>query len=289
MKEKPRRRKATGSAGTDTTSEHDCLSCRQRRQLQIYFTGYEQKEEKTHQLMEELLRTMAPEIGCVLTVGFSGLWDRALVNFIGTVSKRIQRENKATHPDSTACICIDKDTMPPLLHELEIQGIETCHVRALAEEFAQTFAADAIPQTLPLPKAIERFAVAGSVMDDGLWKREFDGQRLADALPSSYEFFRGKDYLKNFSHLRQLGVKTKISIAIEAPAADRLVKEQDHNRRQHSIGASHLAALWFEKLSDSQHSGLNPQLRERLRALTVVAAMHHDLGHLPFTHLAEEA
>ncbi len=86
--------------GESENGEHHCPSCRQRRQLQIFFTGYEEKEMRTQELMDEMVRTVAPQIGCVLTVGFSGLWDESLVRFIATVSGLIEREN--TPPFSTS-------------------------------------------------------------------------------------------------------------------------------------------------------------------------------------------
>jgi NAD-dependent SIR2 family protein deacetylase len=56
-----------------------CPSCHAPRQLQIFFTGYEEKERTTNELMRGLLKYVAPRIGCIVTIGFSGLWDQTLV------------------------------------------------------------------------------------------------------------------------------------------------------------------------------------------------------------------
>jgi len=58
-----------------------CPSCHAPRQLQIFFTGYEEKEKATDKLMRELLKYVAPRIGCIVTIGFSGLWDQTLISW----------------------------------------------------------------------------------------------------------------------------------------------------------------------------------------------------------------
>jgi HD superfamily phosphohydrolase len=284
-----RTRHGPGGTSQPDKPEHQCPSCFQRRQLQIFFTGYQEKEMLTHELMEEMLRTVAPQIGCVLMIGFSGLWDHALVRFVAILSGLIARENKATAPDRAACICVDPHEIPALMHDLESQGVSPCHVRGIADEFADLFAiapnSVATPESLDLP----RFGRHSDMLADGLWHRgqgtDVVAATLANALPITYEHLRTGGYLAQAERLRQLGVKTKISIAMQGLQRVR-VHEEDHNRRMHSRGAAHLAALWFRALSEPLQLPAN--VREQLCAITVFSALHHDLGHLPFTHLTEE-
>ncbi|MGH8606080.1 MAG: HD domain-containing protein, partial [Gammaproteobacteria bacterium] len=59
-----------------------------------------------------------------------------------------------------------------------------------------------------------------------------------------------------------------------------------HNRYLHSIGTMDVAGRWHEKLLDS-NKNKSPEAeieREFLR----IAALLHDYGHLPFSHLFEE-
>lgn len=56
-----------------------------------------------------------------------------------------------------------------------------------------------------------------------------------------------------------------------------------HNRFSHSLGAYHLARVLCDHLSDSQPGIISPEDSE----LVSIAALLHDIGHPPFSHLLE--
>lgn len=58
----------------------------------------------------------------------------------------------------------------------------------------------------------------------------------------------------------------------------------EHSRFSHSLGAAHLAGRMYD--AACQNSSLSPSREER--KLTVLAALLHDVGHGPFSHLLEE-
>ncbi len=282
---------------TYSKSNRRCQSCGQTRQLQIFFTGYEEKEVRTHALMEEMLRTVAPQIGCVVSVGFSGYWDESLVQFLRQVGRLISYENRATSEEAVSFVCVDTQKNPPLIGNLLAEGIESVHVRSTAEEFASLFDSKGCNQE-PINVGSdaketknEEFFPGGDLLVDGLWYHPgqaggISESALEEALPSTYRFLRAEtNYLKQMQRLRQIGIKTKISRAMQdSPVGSQ--KEPSHNRLMHSRGAAHLAALWFRSLSGT--AGINSDELNRLCSITVFAAFHHDLGHLPFTHLTEE-
>jgi len=59
------------------------------------------------------------------------------------------------------------------------------------------------------------------------------------------------------------------------------------SRFQHSLGTMHVARKMFEQLSDSLLD-LSPETLERYKALVLVSALLHDVGHGPFSHSCEE-
>ena len=59
------------------------------------------------------------------------------------------------------------------------------------------------------------------------------------------------------------------------------------SRFQHSLGTMHVARKMFEQLSDSLQD-LSPEILERYKALVLVSALLHDVGHGPFSHSCEE-
>lgn len=58
----------------------------------------------------------------------------------------------------------------------------------------------------------------------------------------------------------------------------------EHSRFTHSLGAAHLAGRMYD--AACRNSSLTPSAEER--KLTVLAALLHDVGHGPFSHLLEE-
>lgn len=279
---------------TDRESWTHCPTCQDRRQLEIYFTGFEKKEEQTHETMCELLRFMGPEVGCIATVGVSGLWDEALVRFIAQVSSGLQREQKllaepsAGKPALPAVVCVDP--LPSaLLRHLAAAGVAATHLPVGGEAWAGLF--DSNELKLAARQTCKLAPFDGTPIKDGLWSDKFaEGGRL----PGTYGFLASPDqaatgsfqYLPRFRWLRQLGIKTVVAGVKRGGDAFGL-KEAEHNRFNHSIGAAHLAASWSQMLC-AQRRDRSPMDGDTLATVVLYAAMHHDVGHIPFTHLAEE-
>lgn len=60
-----------------------------------------------------------------------------------------------------------------------------------------------------------------------------------------------------------------------------------HNRYLHSIGVCHLAATIFDQIFKA-YPFTKPQSRQRLRQVTRLAALLHDVGHGPLSHTTEQ-
>src|SRR5208337_5288201 len=118
-----------GDGSYRASASRQCPSCHTPRQLQIFFAGYAQKEKSTQQLMKELTKFLAPQIGCVLTVGFSGLWDQALIDFISLLCTDLDRESRVTRSPNVSCICVDSSPTPNILQALAHRGIAPLHLQ----------------------------------------------------------------------------------------------------------------------------------------------------------------
>ena len=74
-----------------------CPECRTRRRLQIFFPGYEEKEQQTLRLMEAMWRFVAPQIGVMVVAGLSGIWDNALIDFIAGLGQDVKGGPRLGH------------------------------------------------------------------------------------------------------------------------------------------------------------------------------------------------
>lgn len=297
------------------TYSNKCEVCDSTRQLQIFFTGYEEKEKSTQDLMRVLIKYLAPQIGNIITIGFSGRWDQSLIEFIRLLGSEIEQETKTLGNNKRIpCICIDPNT-PSFLNEMIKQKITTLHLQLTGDDFVKLFNAPRIDEAkLPLmdepylpiinkmqshhqvlkkyPKGPKHIILSDN---DKMWYKWICGKRRC--LPGTYSVLAKKNgkYLENFECLRQLGIKTRISLVI-AQQDKKLTEskiddlEREHNRLEHSRGAAHLSIPWFRYLIERMPKTIKPSEYEieRLATIVLFASSHHDIGHLPFTHLAEE-
>lgn len=98
------------------------------------------------------------------------------------------------------------------------------------------------------------------VHDTISWKGEGDFGRLVCTLVDAPEFQR-------LRHIRQLGM------------ANLVFHGAEHSRFTHSIGVAHLARRMVDQLGD--------RYSDELRAITILSALLHDIGHGPFSHVIE--
>lgn len=290
---------------SDTSQELKCQVCALDRQLEIYFAGYEEKEIQSESMLRTLLNFLAPQIGCVITVGVSGTWDRALGEFLYEMCSIVENYGIFAHGRHgresychTSCICVDpKDSH--LIDKLQQQGLRTLHLKCEADTFADLFdvcietgtVTSHKPTANPSSDAVRGIG-PDHLLEDRFWKpRIAEGDQLLNLMGiarETYTFLYTRDveqYLHQFKNLQQLGIKTLLCKTTRDGDKD------NHNRHYHSLGATSLAALWLDSIHDKVHATRTrydqPSL-DLVYALTLLAVRHHDVGHLPFTHLMEE-
>lgn len=60
-----------------------------------------------------------------------------------------------------------------------------------------------------------------------------------------------------------------------------------HTRFEHSLGVMEVATQIFDRIAAKQNAPKDPELLSYWRQIVRLAALSHDLGHLPFSHVAE--
>ncbi len=254
-----------------------CPECGQPRALQIYFPGYQQKEQDTEAIIDGLQRFVWQRIGLVIIAGLSGVWDSLLLRALATLGREMQTQQHLGNSSMPCVHVIDPDNSCYSVSELRRNNVAVMHHCVDVQEIAATTKprSDRTPQWSTDVEFKTDEITAEEQFWKELWKR---GSRSGYAqLPAGYRAVVDHEYLQPFRRLRQLGLKTRLLRR----------EESRHNRRAHSLGAAHLAMYWIPALLDDQGSvpGFS---HTSLASLAFLACAHHDLGHLPYTHLAEE-
>jgi len=88
----------------------------------------------------------------------------------------------------------------------------------------------------------------------------------------------------HFNHLESLLVDTEVFQRLryihQLGISYMVYPGGTHTRFEHSLGTMHLGSQIFDQIADSEN-------REYFRQMLRLAALCHDLGHLPFSHVAE--
>jgi len=91
------------------------------------------------------------------------------------------------------------------------------------------------------------------------------------------------EQVKEMEHFSQLGLKT-----YWLRGQDNAYKA--HNRFKHSVGVMIIASYLYLKIQENRsvREGKSPNINQNELYFLQLAALFHDLGHLPFSHLLEE-
>lgn len=72
-----------------------CPDCGDGRQLQVFFTGYQQKEDDAERVLDGIRQRTMPSIGGIVTVGVSGLWDAPLRRLLSEIGHYLQADRES--------------------------------------------------------------------------------------------------------------------------------------------------------------------------------------------------
>ena len=274
-----------------------CDSCRCRRQLEIYFTGYEKKEENTKAILDGIIEFMSSEIDGIVSAGFSGLWDPLMVELICTILKKITQHYSLEKDSAPNFLCIDplldtENKYPFLIRELSRKGIKRFgHINATTDQVASLFDGKICFEK---NKKAEKWEVLNSdtmKLPDNRWDDLYEDKYKQDrkTFPATYQIIQANhSAIDPLTNLQQLGLKTQIS-QNNNQTGNQIKKVRNHSRFYHSLGTVHLASMWLYHLNENCKKRNNNRAHfDLFRNTGPVAALLHDIGHIPFTHSAEE-
>ena len=259
-----------------------CPYCGEVGSSFLSFPGSYEKEKDMRKILEVVWRYLAFRISCVTVVGLSGEWDPLIVAFLGDLLS--ERGIPLMVVDKNA----DKSNHSFIIKELVTPGI---HLSIAIGDNANHFSEE-------LVKVIDNNGLSGVAQpdqeiiykqgetDDKLWYQMIDeADSLGTSLDSiNHQFSNIEKGLQNaiekdikLNNFAQIGLKSYWMGVVKK-------KLERHNRLNHSIGVMKIATYLYEAAIKNSNLKENSSEKQFLR----IAALLHDIGHLPFSHLIED-
>jgi HD superfamily phosphohydrolase/NAD-dependent SIR2 family protein deacetylase len=244
--------------------KQDTLKCKKSEYMKpfISFPGTYEKDKEVREIIEILWKYLAHKISCIITIGLGGLWDPILVAFLSDLA----RERSIPFVDvniSPERSYIAKEIVNP-----------DSSLKMSANEFMITFSKSIESTMVEVRKPSRKITYQrNDIGEDHFWARILTKWEISEF----EEALMDHPLVKITKQFAQLGLKSKwwgISTDIRWL----------HNRLNHSKGVMKIATFLYEKACEK--SG-RPQRDEEKQFLRI-AALLHDIGHLPFSHLIEE-
>ena len=250
----------------------NCPSCGGNRISYLSFPGSYEKEKDMRKMLEVVWRYLAYRIGSITVVGMSGTWDPLIVAFLGDLisDREIPLLIVDAYPDKEKTF---------IIRELVVPGI---HPALALKSDADNFMRHLIAKSQNLQPENATIEFNYHSFDDKFWYSIADADDALKKRVNSGTSTIENDMLeciKKLENSAQLGLKS-IWLGIDP-------KEEPgrhHDRYHHSLGVMKVASYIYDMAI--QNSLLKPNLKER--QFLRIAALLHDIGHLPFSHLIEE-
>lgn len=292
--ETPKSRKTTIS----TQGLLKCPSCGNQGISFLSFPGSYKKEKDMQNMLSIIWRFLAFRVGSVTVVGMSGEWDPLIVAFLGDLLS--EREIPLLVVDNKPEAIRKKGEYTYIIRELVKPGTHyAVAVGENADSFMKVLKKRLAEGCLPTCDAEIKFNRQAT--DDSYWYQKMkttDTSGVADVEEKAklerlrksinLEFSSFEDHLiidklklsEQLNKFAQLGLK---SYWIGIKSGDAKYHNKYHNRYNHSIGVMKIASYLYDRAI--ANLGLKENLCEK--QFLRLAALLHDIGHLPFSHLIE--
>jgi len=249
-----------------------CPACGKRGKSFLSFPGSYEKEKDMRKMLQIVWKYLSFRVGSVTVAGCSGEWDPLLIAFLGdllaerdipllVIDKEPQRDDK--------CKYIIEELVKSSTRNAKALGVS-------AREFIEDLTTELNGQSLPL-RTEPKYDLDLQLSEDNFWHDKFKS-----------EF---KDISKKINYLSQ--VEIRLLSELKDNMLDKIsqlglksrwlgLDERSHTRYQHSLGVMKIASYLYDAITKKESIG-NPYEWQFLR----IAALMHDIGHLPFSHLIE--
>ena len=253
----------------------------------LSFPGSYEKEDDMKEILETVWKYLAFRVGSVTVVGTSGEWDPRIIAFLGdllserdipllVVDLQLKKpEDEGSYKEfvSRNATYIVKELVNTRIHDAVAVGTS-----------ANKFMEDLTSRLLPKGVSKNEISIVHNEgeTDDQYWVKIAVEANLEESINIDYSKLENevrkkiKDKINKFA---QLGLKS-YWMGIKNTE----IKKRYHTRFNHSIGVMKVGTYLYDNAINNAGLKENSFEKQFLR----LAALLHDIGHLPFSHLIED-
>jgi len=233
----------------------------------ISFPGSYAKDKETRDIISTLWQYLAYKVSCIITIGFGGKYDPILIAFLSDLSRERKIDfidvNPFPNNSFIAKEIIDPKSSLPLYANVFMDKLNVSIDNAIKEE------------QNPLQYKLN-YDLRDSNSEDKFWD-EYNSDLEFEGLTEFEKKLLDNDLVKITRYFAQLGLKSKWW-----GVNDKI--RMDHNRLNHAKGVMKVANFLYKKACKNSEHNIRAKEQQFLR----IAALLHDIGHLPFSHLIED-
>jgi len=293
-----------------------CPACGNTRRLTISFPGVFGKEERLDECLAAILRYASLRIGGIIFMGFSGAWDRVLVESLSDLARELRIPVYSLSKDRTPVLerafsgkganykWVEFTSKPTGMSEPTLQKdilYLKCACSRVGVEVRRYEDRGICPKQVEDLIAIQhqhlemdRFSFLGNSDEElrihgtrsrfGAAGREYE---ITVEVAEQGDSFTGlTDVVRRIAEFDRLNLSSQLGIK-SALLGERGPQRAQHNRYYHSLGVGLIGMIWYESLScDGQLRGWAGT--EEAKLALHLALLFHDAQHLPFSHMMEE-
>lgn len=243
--------------------------CGAPREILIAFPGTYEKDRIMQEIFSTIWRYLAYKISCVITLGFSGVWDPILIAFISD----LLGEREIPLID----VNVDSEGSDLVKELIQSQIFNAVGIKQIADNFMEKFVGEYENCRL-VPISFRFESCYEDIGNDYHWDRIFE-----DLKPSLNEITPFEEEVITNPLVRISNKFTQLGLKSRWLGVDKGIRK-DHNRLSHSKGVMKIASFIYEEACKRSNRQYKDNEKEFLR----IGALLHDIGHLPFCHLIEE-
>ncbi len=249
----------------------------------LSFPGSYEKERDMIDMLEIVWKYLAFRVGSVTVVGTSGEWDPLIVAFLGDLltEREIPLLVVDHYPEGKDYIEGNRNRRPTyIIKELiDTKAHNGMALGVSADQFMIDLTGKLSTKEAQISNTVEN---TNGYTDDEYWYDMAKDTRLKRSVNLEYSQLENNVRIKlkdkRIDKFAQLGLKS-YWMGIQPSKAKRY-----HTRFQHSIGAMKVGSYLYDNAIKHACLEENRYEKQFLR----LAALLHDIGHLPFSHLIED-